>query len=168
MQSTRYMISQSGKKETGKAIGLFVLRMLIGWHLLYEDLLKLTDPGWSAAGFLQASQGPFAPLFRALAENAVLLPITDHLNQWDLTVVDALLIAGLFTRLGGMTLLLLYYLSAPPLAGLTYDATAEGNYLVVNKTLIEATALWVLSLFAGHDAWGLDSLRRLNFRPENE
>jgi len=41
-----------------------VLRVLIGWHFLYEGLSKLTTPGWSASGYLTQSRGPFAGLFR--------------------------------------------------------------------------------------------------------
>jgi thiosulfate dehydrogenase [quinone] large subunit len=37
-----------------------VLRVLIGWHFLYEGVSKLTTPGWSAAGYLLQSRGPFA------------------------------------------------------------------------------------------------------------
>ena len=37
-----------------------VLRVLIGWHFLYEGVSKLTTPGWSAAGYLLQSRGCFA------------------------------------------------------------------------------------------------------------
>ena len=29
---------------------LVVLRILIGWHLLYEGIAKLLNPNWSSAG----------------------------------------------------------------------------------------------------------------------
>ena len=31
---------------------LVVLRVFIGWHFLYEGLVKLLNPYWSAAGYL--------------------------------------------------------------------------------------------------------------------
>ena len=37
-----------------------VLRVLIGWHFLYEGIAKLTKPNWSAAGFLKQARGPLA------------------------------------------------------------------------------------------------------------
>ena len=40
-----------------------VLRVLIGWHFLYEGVAKLTKPDWSAAGFLKQARGPLADLF---------------------------------------------------------------------------------------------------------
>lgn len=148
-------------KTNNKAIALFFLRILIGWHLLYEGLVKLADPNWSSAGFLKASQGPFSGIFHSIAENETLLGVADLLNEWGLTIIGILLILGLFTRISayaGMFLLLTYYLCVPPLVGLEYAMPSEGNYLVVNKTLIEAAALFVLALFASENYLGLDLL----------
>ncbi len=146
---------------SAKALGLFLLRVLIGWHLLYEGLIKLTDPAWSAAGFLKASQGPFSWFFLFVANNKAWLGIVEVINEWGLTIIGALLMVGLFTRVtayAGMLLLLTYYLCTPPLAGLSYTAPSEGNYLVVNKTLIEAVALLIVALFSKENDLGLDIL----------
>ncbi len=148
-----------------KAIALLLLRVLIGWHLLYEGLVKLANPSWSSVGFLKASQGPFSGIFIAIAENETLLFTADLLNEWGLTIIGALLILGLFTRVSayaGMFLLLTYYLCVPPLVGLEYAAPAEGNYMVVNKTLIEAATLFVIALFTTENYLGLDILIKRN------
>jgi len=50
----------------------------------------------------------------------------------------------------------LYYFFAPPFTGLEYSKPAEGSYLIVNKNLIEACALWVLFMFPSSDIIGLD------------
>ena len=52
--------------------GLVVLRTLVGWHFLYEGLVKVVWPAWtrggvplgrfSSAGYLRSSTGPFAEL----------------------------------------------------------------------------------------------------------
>jgi len=66
---------------------------------------------------------------------------------------------GLFTRLAayaGMGLLIMYYLNNIPLIGIEYSMPAEGNYLIVSKTLIEAAALLVLALFPTGSVFGLD------------
>ena len=144
-----------------KALALLLLRVLIGWHLLYEGLVKLANPSWSSVGFLKASQGPFSGLFLAIADNETLLNIADVANEWGLTIIGLSLILGLFTRVSayaGMFLLLTYYLCVPPLVGLEYAAPSEGNYLVVNKTLIESAALFVFALFATENYLGLDIL----------
>ena len=48
-------------------IALVVLRVVIGWHFLYEGVAKLLKPNWSAAGFLLQSRGPFADVFQWMA-----------------------------------------------------------------------------------------------------
>lgn len=144
-----------------KAIALFLLRVLIGWQLLYEGLIKLGDPNWSSVGFLKASQGPFSGIFLSIAENEKFLNVADLLNEWSLTVIGLLLVVGLFTRISafaGMSLLFTYYLCAPPFVGLEYAAPSEGNYLIVNKTLIEASALLLLAIFAAENYLGIDML----------
>jgi len=45
-----------GEYSPAQLWGLVVLRVLIGWHLLYEGIAKALDPYWSAAGFLKQSQ----------------------------------------------------------------------------------------------------------------
>ncbi|MFN8709665.1 MAG: hypothetical protein ACK526_15570 [Planctomyces sp.] len=49
---------------------LVVLRLGIGWQLLYEGLWKIdtlqTPTPWSSEGYLKNSQGPLRPVFRSL------------------------------------------------------------------------------------------------------
>jgi thiosulfate dehydrogenase [quinone] large subunit len=150
---SRYTSAQAGL--------LGALRILIGWHLLYEGVVKLWNPGWSAGGYLMDSQGAFAELFYALAANPQVLAVIDFLNVWGLILVGLGLIAGLFTRLaliGGIVLLSLYYLSHPPLIGVKYALPSEGSYLFVNKNLIEIVAMAVLLVFPTGRMRGLDGL----------
>jgi thiosulfate dehydrogenase [quinone] large subunit len=144
-----------------KIISLTVLRVAIGWHFLFEGLLKVTNPEWSAAYFLNTSVGPFASIFNSIAANPTLLGIADFMNEWGLVAVGLSLIIGLLSRwacIGGMLLLALYYLANPPFIGLGNAAMTEGNYLIVNKNLIEFFALWVLYIFNDSSVYGLDRL----------
>jgi len=78
-----------------------------------------------------------------------------------LVAVGLGLMLGLFSRwacLGGMLLLGMYYLASPPFIGLENSALTEGNYLIVNKNLIELFALWVLFLFRDSRYYGMDRL----------
>src|SRR5512134_3295673 len=91
---------------------IVILRVLIGWHFLYEGIAKLSTPGWSAAGFLRQARGPLADVFHGMAANPGLLEIVDPLNAWGLTLIGLGLILGCFTRLAagsGILILLLYY-----------------------------------------------------------
>ncbi len=161
-----YMM-MNGKNNTQLAF-LVILRVLIGWHFLYEGLVKLVNPNWTSAGYLLDSQGWFASLFYSLARNPDVLSVVDFLNIWGLILIGLALILGTFTRLAslaGVVLLAFYYLSHPPFVGLKYAVPAEGSYLVVNKTLIELAALLVLYVFPTGRQLGLD---RWIFGKENE
>jgi thiosulfate dehydrogenase [quinone] large subunit len=68
---------------------------------------------------------------------------------------------GCFTRLAsiaGMGLILLYYVCNPPMIGLYYSIPSEGNYLIVNKNIVEMAALFVLLFFPTGRISGLDYL----------
>ncbi len=138
---------------------LVILRVFIGWHFLYEGMVKLIDPDWSSIGYLLDSQWIFAGLFHSLAANPGVLSVVDFLNVWGLVLIGLGLILGSFTRiatLGGIILLAFYYLSHPPFLNLEYALPGEGAYLIINKTLIELIALWVLLLFPTGKQIGLD------------
>ena len=138
---------------------LVLLRLAIGWHFLYEGLVKLANPNWTSAGYLLDSGGFMKPFFVSLAGNPDLLRVIDLLNIWGLILIGLGLILGLFTRLAiisGITLMIFYYLSHPPFVGLKYAVPSDGSYLVVNKMVIEALALAVLLAFPTWKEWGLD------------
>jgi thiosulfate dehydrogenase (quinone) large subunit len=138
---------------------LVVLRFLIGWHFLFEGISKLFDPHWSSAGFLSESQWILTGFARWVTTSDSLLSIVDFLNTWGLIAIGTGLILGFLSRAAsvfGTLLLLLYYLNAPPFPGLEYSMPFEGNYLVINKTLIEAAAMFVLALFPTSHIIGFD------------
>ncbi len=137
------------------------LRVLIGWHFLYEGLSKLTTPGWSAAGYLLQARGPFAGLFRWMAADPDVLAIVNQLNMWGLTLIGLGLLLGCFTRLAsasGILVILLFYLCNPPFVGYFYSIPTEGSYLIVNKNLVELAALAVVLVTGSGRAAGLDRI----------
>lgn len=140
-------------------ISLTVLRVLVGWHLLYEGVSKLINPYWSSAAYLLDSKWLLSGVAETIVANPTLLSISDNVNMWGLTLIGTLLLLGLFTRhaaVVGAILVLLYYLFAPPFLGLEYSKPAEGSYLIVNKNLIEACTLWVLYVLPTSHIIGLD------------
>ncbi len=160
-----------------ESTSLVLLRTLIGWHFLYEGYYKLMLPGWSslgtplgqwsAAGYLKAASGPFAPWFHALAASGssgwidVAIPIA-------LVAIGLSLTLGLLTQVGAwaaLILLTLFYAAAIPLGGVPAPG-AEGTYLVVNKTLIEWGAVLVVALFRTGRLAGLDLLLARRARRE--
>jgi thiosulfate dehydrogenase [quinone] large subunit len=147
------------KLSRGAMIAITTLRVLVGWHFLYEGLTKLTAASWTSAGYLKQARGPFAEMFRNLAANPNMLANADLVTMWGLTIVGACLMLGLFTRLAsvaGIGFVLLFYLATPPFIGYFYSIPSEGSYLIVNKNLVEIAALGVIfatrsGLFAGLD-----------------
>lgn len=140
---------------------LFLLRIAVGWHMLYEGIVKLLMPGWSAAEYLSLSRWIFAPIFGWMASTPSVLAIVNFLNIWGLILIGLALMLGIFTRfaaLAGALLIGLYYVSNPPFVGLDFGPPTEGHYLVVNKNLIEIFALGVLAMFHTGYIWGLDLL----------
>lgn len=148
----------SSNYSGSQLLALVALRLLIGWHLLYEGAAKLISPGWSSKSFLLDSKGFFAGFFNWIAGSQTLLTIADHANIWGLTLFGLALMLGVFTRissLGAIVLLALYYLSHPPLIGVEYMFPSEGSYFLVNKNLVEIFALLVLYLFPTSRQFGL-------------
>ncbi len=140
---------------------LVVLRILIGWHLLFEGISKFLNPKWSSIGFLKESQWIMSGFAKWIVAHDSLLQVADFLNTWGLVTIGLGLILGLYTRIAaisGTLLLLMYYFNNAPITGIEYSIPAEGNNLIVSKTLIEAVALFVLTVFPTGSIIGLDVL----------
>ncbi len=152
-------------------VALVVLRTLIGWHFLYEGFFKLWRPAWtregtllgpwSSAGYLRAATGPLADVFHRMAGSSW-LPTIDHIVAIGLVLVGLSLMLGLFTQagcVGALLLLAMFYLSQVPTHGL-HEPGNEGAYLLVNKNLVEAAAVFAVFAFRTGRLAGLDRLRR--------
>ncbi len=143
---------------------LLLLRFLTGWHILYEGIAKLLDPKWSSMEFLQESQWILSGFAQWIISDPGVLSVVDFLNTWGLIAIGLGLILGLFSRaaaVAGAILLFVYYLNTPPITGIEYTLPRDGNYLIVDKTLIEAAALCVLALFPTSQKFGLDAFIKL-------
>ena len=164
-------------------IALILLRTLIGWHFAWEGFVKLWWPSWSrggwpltrwsAAGYLEGATGPFGEFFRGLADSTW-LPVFDVVIAIALLFTGLSLMLGLFTQVGALSalvLLALFYVLYIPTYGVIVPG-AEGNYLFVNKNLVEAAAVLVLLVFRTGRIAGLDLLlaerRRRKARPAVE
>lgn len=154
----------SARQATGRhlpvaaAMGLVVLRMAVGWHFLYEGVVKLIDPGWSSYGYLATSQGFASDVFRQMTEVPETVQLIDALNIAGLIFIGLGLLFGFLTRFAaffGAVLLAMYYLAHPPFAG---NGVAEGSYLIIDKNLVEFFAMVVLMLKPSGRIAGIDGL----------
>jgi len=138
---------------------LVALRVLIGWHFLYEGLVKLFNSGWTAYPYLMDSQGFLSSFYQYMASIPTALSIVNFLNIYGLIFIGLGLILGCFSRgasIGGIIILCFYYLSHPPFIGSGYMMPAEGSYLWIDKNIIEIAALMVLIYFPTSYIIGLD------------
>ena len=144
-----------------QAFALALLRVLIGWHFLYEGLAKFMNANWSASAFLLQARGPLADIFHWIANSPEVLGYVDFANIWGLILIGLALILGFLTRtasVAGLLLIMLYYFCNPPFVGYFYSLPSEGSYLIVNKNLVEAAALFVTIALSGGRYYGFDQI----------
>ncbi len=152
-------MTRKEKYTRSQLIFLLVLRFAIGWHVLYEGISKAINPQWTSANFLQESQGILSGFSKWILSNPDLLSIVDFLNVWGLIFIGLGLIFGFIFKpaaIAGSILVFIYYLSVPPLVGYEYMLPTDGSNLIINRTLIEAIALFGLALFPTSKSYGLD------------
>jgi len=131
---------------------LVLLRVIIGYHFLFEGINKLFSAAWSSEGFLVQSNWIFSDLFKFIASSPTLLAIADFLNIWGQILIGLGLLVGLFSKYAayaGALLLLLYYVAYPPFV--------EG-YTFVDRNLLEFFGLLMIALFQTSQIIGLDGL----------
>ncbi len=131
---------------------LVALRVIIGYHFLYEGFNKLFAVSWSSGGFLIQSNWIFSDIFIALANSSTFVAISDVLNIWGQIFIGLGLILGLFSRyaaFAGAALLLLYYVAIPPFVT---------SYTFVDRNLLELIGLLIIAYFQTSQIIGLDGL----------
>ncbi len=105
--------------------------------------------------------------YRDIPQPGPMMPMIDFTMRWGLTLAGAGLLLGLFTRLWcavGAILLLLIYLAMPPLPWLPEQPRSAGHAILVNQTLIEVLALFML-MWTPSGRWlGLDAVWSLLLR----
>ncbi|HOW39228.1 MAG TPA: DoxX family protein [Bacteroidales bacterium] len=135
---------------------LTALRIVIGWHFLYEGIAKAFNPNWSSALYLMESKWLFSGFFHWLISSDTSLQIVDFLNIWGLILIGTCLFLGFLPRLAsiaGAFLLMLYYVANPPFV---YSSVpSQSHFYIVNYNLIEAVVLVVIATFREEQLYGL-------------
>lgn len=140
-------------------VSIFLLRLTLGWLFFWAGITKVLNPDFSAAGYLQGAK-TFAGLYGWLASPAM-LPFTNFINEWGLTLIGVSLILGIGIRYSavlGAVMMVLYYF--PVLDGLRPNSHA----FIVDEHLIYAAGLLVLASLKSGEVWGLGSYCRRLFR----
>jgi thiosulfate dehydrogenase (quinone) large subunit len=135
---------------------LFLLRLAMGWLFFYAGITKVLDASWSAAGYLNSAE-TFG-IFYAWLASPELLPVTNFVNQFGLTLLGVFLLLGLFVRwsaYAGAVLMLLYYF---PVLTFPYIGT---HAFLVDEHIIYALSLIMLGILEAGRTWGLDGKIKL-------
>ncbi len=148
---------------------LTTLRLLVGWHFLYEGISKLAITGWSSSAYLMESKWLFSGFFHWIISSPTALAVTDFINIWGLILIGLGLFVGLFTRLAsisGILILLLYYIANPPFVESSMPSQAQ--YFIVNINLIEVGILLVFVFLKKDYLWSLDRVIKGLFQRKKE
>jgi uncharacterized membrane protein YphA (DoxX/SURF4 family) len=133
-----------------------ILRVAIGWHFLYEGVVKLFTENWSAYGYLANTAGTLSGFYHWLANSPVMMRAVDFLNIYGLILIGLALFIGYFIRIAsisGVVLLTLYYFAYPPF-GVSLFQSGEGHFFIVDRIFIEAVALLFIA-FLRSPGYGL-------------
>ncbi|HEX2395225.1 MAG TPA: DoxX family protein [Bacteroidales bacterium] len=136
-----------------------LLRVAIGWHFLYEGLVKILAGNWTSESYLLGTSGFLSGFYHGIAGSPVLLKAADLLNMYGLLLIGIALFIGLFVRLAawsGVLLLVLYYFAYPPFGSPLMDLS-EGHLFVVNRLFIEAIALAIIAIIR-NKGYSVDNL----------
>ncbi|MEM9329157.1 MAG: DoxX family membrane protein [Bacteroidota bacterium] len=147
------------KNSQGLTLSVVFMRIFIGWHFLYEGVIKAYNPEWTSKGYLASAEGWFQGFFQWLSTDG-LVGTVDTLNIVVLLFVGFTLVLGVLEKPGaiaGILLLFMYYLAHPAFPGMN-PGVAEGSYWIINKNLIELAALAVLFHAPTGSVFGLDRL----------
>lgn len=133
-------------------ISIFLLRISMGWMMFYAGITKVLNPNWSAAFYLKDAK-TFPDFYNWFLQPSI-LPITNFLNEWGLTLIGAFIILGIFVRLssiGGLLLMMLYYF---PILQFPYP---NPHSFIVDEHIIYAVVLLFFAATRAGRAWGLES-----------
>ena len=131
---------------------LFLLRISMGWLMLYAGITKIADPNWTAAGYLKGAK-TFTGLFQWFTQPG-LLPIVNFINEWGLTLLGISLILGIGVRLSsllGFFLMLLYYFPV-----LEFPYIKPHSYIIDDHIIYALVLLYFAAIKAGR-AYGLEN-----------
>ena len=81
-------LTSNDNYSESQLIGLVILRVLIGWHFLYEGISKIINPYWSSAAYLLDSKWILSSLAKAIVSNSTLLNFTDLINMYSTNIAS--------------------------------------------------------------------------------
>src|SRR5689334_13739346 len=132
-------------------IFLVLLRLALGGLFLYSGFTKITDPAFSAGGYLNSAAN-FTGFYHWLAQPNI-LPLVGFLNSWGQFALGLSLVLGIFVPIStvlGAAMMILYWLP------LNFPHPDAHSY-IVDEHIVYATALLLLGSLNAGKVWGLEN-----------
>jgi thiosulfate dehydrogenase [quinone] large subunit len=137
---------------------VFALRFVLGWYMVADAYLIVTNPNWSAAGFL-ASAKTFPAFYAWFAQPQNLVWI-NPLNEWGIMLIGIALLLGIGVRPAAWAAVVLHILYYFP----HYAYPFQMQYgWVVEEHIIYAAAFAVVALSPFAEFFGLGAWARRSF-----
>ncbi|HMQ02280.1 MAG TPA: DoxX family protein [Candidatus Doudnabacteria bacterium] len=136
--------------ERYKHLLIFLLRISLGWILLYAGISKVMNPEWSAVGFLSNAK-TFPGLYEWFASPAI-LPLTNFLNEWGQVLLGIAILLGVVMTLSSLLaafMMMMYYF---PILVFPY---AGANSFIIDQHIIFAIGFLLLATLRAGNYWGL-------------
>lgn len=144
-------------QNTRTALAATILRLSLGWFMLYAGLEKVFDPTWTSKSFLLGAKT--FPSFYAWFASPANIHMTDLVNEWSITLVGVALLLGVGVRLaslGGIVLMLLYYFPQ-------YNLPFVPHGFLIEEHLIYAAAFLMLATLPSSYTMGFGRTLRESF-----
>lgn len=128
-----------------KRIATIFIQISVGWLMFYAGVTKILNPAWSAEGYLKGAK-TFSKFYTSLASPSM-LPITNFINEWGLTIIGVALLTGIMVRwasIGGAALMILYYLPI-----LEFPKVGEHGYIVDEHIVYIGVFLMLIGFHKG-------------------
>jgi len=129
-----------------RRIATIFLQISLGWLMFYAGITKILNPAWSAAGYLKGAK-TFSSFYTSLTTPSM-LPVTNFLNEWGLTMIGVALLTGVMVRwasIGGAILMLLYYFPI-----LDFPKVGDHSYIVDEHIIYIGAFLMLLGFHKAH------------------
>jgi thiosulfate dehydrogenase [quinone] large subunit len=133
-------------------IWLAMLRVSLGWLMLYSGIAKIVDPTWTAENYARGAKTAGALYMWFAAPGNI--GWINFLNEWGLALLGVSLVLGVGVRLSsslGALLMLFYYL---PVLDFPY---AGDHGFIVDEHVIYALLLGFLAVVRAGRFYGLES-----------
>ena len=124
---------------------IILLRVAVGWYLLYMGISAMMQPAWSIIPYIQ-NAGTFNSFYSILNDPAYSVALS-YVIKGLLIVSGALIMIGLFVRIASLVACVVMLFFYFPL--LRFPSAGDGYYIVNNYLIIALTSLYLYAVRAG-------------------